>query len=30
MRARMERKDGLVLDCAAIPLPDGATLADLP
>jgi signal transduction histidine kinase len=23
---RMERKDGLVLDCAAIPLPDGATL----
>jgi signal transduction histidine kinase len=23
---RMERNDGLVLDCAAIPLPDGATL----
>jgi signal transduction histidine kinase len=23
---RMERTDGLVLDCAAIPLPDGATL----
>ena len=24
--ARIERKDGLVLDCAALPLPDGATL----
>ena len=24
--ARIERKDGLVLDCAAMPLPDGATL----
>ena len=23
---RVERKDGLVLDCAALPLPDGATL----
>ncbi|MDE2364216.1 MAG: PAS-domain containing protein [Hyphomicrobiales bacterium] len=23
---RMERKDGVVLDCAALPLPDGATL----
>jgi signal transduction histidine kinase len=24
--ARVERKDGLILDCAALPLPDGATL----
>ena len=27
---RVERKDGLVLDCAALPLPDGATLLDFP
>ena len=26
LRARIERKDGVVLDCAAMPLPDGATL----
>ena len=26
LEARMERTDGLVLDCAALPLPDGATL----
>jgi signal transduction histidine kinase len=26
MEGRIERNDGLVLDCAALPLPDGATL----
>ena len=28
-RSRIERTDGLILDCAALPLPDGATLLTL-
>ena len=27
---RLERRDGSVLDCATVPLPDGATLVDVP
>ena len=28
--ARLDRRDGSVIDCATVPLPDGATLVDLP
>ena len=30
LTARLERRDGSVIDCSTVPLPDGATLVDLP